>query len=87
MNGSHMMDWGNDGYGVMGYGWMIFGWIFMILFWTVIILLIVWLYKQIKGPEAEPTVMEETSLEILKKRYARGEIDKKEYEEKKKDLE
>ncbi len=71
----------------MGYGWMGIGWVFMILFWTAIILLIVWLYKQITGAEAKPTVTEDTPLEILKRRYAKGEIDKKEFEEKKKDLE
>jgi len=72
--------------GTMGYGWAATGWIFMILFWTAIILLIVWLYKQITGAESEPSVTGETPLEILKRRYAKGEIDKEEFEEKKKDL-
>ncbi len=76
----------HEGGGTMGYGWMGIGWVFMILFWTAIILLIVWLYKQITGAEAKPAVTEDTPLEILKRRYAKGEIDKKEFEEKKKDL-
>jgi putative membrane protein len=76
-----MMDyWG--GYGL---GWMyLIGPIFMVLFWAAIILLIIWLYKQITGSKDVTQV--ESALEILKKRYAKGEIDKKEFEEKKKDL-
>jgi putative membrane protein len=70
--------------GGSGWGWMFFGWIFMILFWVVIILLIIWLYKQIRGPqEATQT---ESALDVLKKRYAKGEIDKKEFEEKKRNV-
>lgn len=70
--------------GMMGSGGMLMGWVFMILFLTAIILLIVWLYKQIKAPQA--VTQTESPLDILKKRYANGEIDKKEFEEKKRDL-
>ena len=74
------------GYGMMGGGWMIFGWIFMILFWAAIILLIIWLYKQIRGPVARPETTGETAAEILKKRYASGEITKEQFDEMKKEL-
>ncbi len=71
--------------GGFGGGWMPFGWIFMILFWAVVILLIFWLYKQVTGTKDVARV--ESALEILKKRYAKGEINQKEFEEKKKDIE
>ncbi len=75
-----MMDWGG-----FGLGWMFFGWFFMILFWVAVLFLIIWLYKQIKGP-GKTVASEESPMDILKKRYAKGEIDKKEFDEKKKDL-
>jgi putative membrane protein len=75
------------GYGMMGGGWSIFGWLFMILFWAAIILAIIWLYKQIRGPTVEPTATGESPVDILKKRYASGEITKEQFEKMKKELE
>lgn len=61
------------------------GW-FMMAFWWIIILVIVaiavrWLSQQ-KGQAPK----EDSAIEVLKKRYVRGEISKEEFEEKKKDL-
>jgi putative membrane protein len=70
-------------YGHMG-GWGFgFGWIFPVLFWVLIIILIISLIHKHSdsGKESEPQ-----SLEILKQRYAKGEITKKEFEEMKKDV-
>ncbi|RJR50997.1 MAG: SHOCT domain-containing protein [Desulfobacteraceae bacterium] len=76
-----MDDWG------WGMGW--FGGIFMIAFWILIIiglvLLIRWLFQNTRGGRESPR-SESRALDILKERYARGEIDKKEFEEKKRDL-
>lgn len=91
-----MMDNWGGGYGGAG----TFGGILMMVFWVAIIvgivLLIVWLVRQTQAgsgvgpahhmPPPGGPPHGETPLEILKKRYARGEIDKAEFEEKKKDL-
>jgi putative membrane protein len=79
-----MMGWG--GYG--GYGMGIFGGLFMLLFWGLIIaglvLLVRWLWDQ--GRPAGGGRGGETPLDILKRRYARGEITKEEYDRIKQDL-
>ncbi len=66
-------------YGVMGYGMLIFGFIFWLLVLIGLVLLIKYLWEG--GAKKE-----ESALDILKKRYARGEISKEEFDEKKKDL-
>ena len=76
-----MMNWG--GFGGMGFGG--FGWIFMILFWVLIIAGVVYLVKLIVSGNSKGE-RKETAEDIVKRRYAGGEIDKKEYEEKLRDL-
>jgi putative membrane protein len=83
-------EWGH-GPGMMGggYGMGWFGSILMIAFWIAVIvgivLLIRWLIISTRTT-SHGMSSGESALEILKKRYARGEINKEEFEEKKRDL-
>ena len=76
------MYWGHE---MMGWG----GGFFMIIFWVAIIvgiaLLAKWLLA-VSGKDAG-SAAKESPIEILKRRYAEGEIGKEEFEEKKRDLE
>jgi len=72
--------WGvNEG---MGW-WMLFGWIWMLLFWGAIIWLIVWGVSQLTGAGRRN---EDTPLEIARRRYARGEITREQFDQLRQDL-
>ena len=64
--------------------WMIFNMLFGLLIIVGFVLLILWVVKKTRGAEQKPR--EESAMDILKKRYAEGEINKEEFEEKKRDL-
>ena len=65
----------------------------MPVFWILVLGLIIWAVVAAVRPSVSSggsdsvSSRADSALEVLKRRYARGEIDKKEYEEKKKDLE
>ncbi len=68
-------------WGFMGLGW---------IFWVIILAVIIWAVVKIVNTSKnnqQRTSSQETPLEILKKRYASGEISKEQFEQMKKDLE
>jgi putative membrane protein len=73
------------GYGMGGFG---FGGFFMILWWVLIIVGIVALVKWMVASSGTGSQggAGSKALDILKERYARGEIDEQEYQKKKRDL-
>lgn len=72
----------------MGFGWL--GFLAMAIFWIVIIAAAIWLLSNL-FPKDNPTAVagniSDTAVDILKKRYARGEINKEEFEAMRHDLE
>ena len=73
-----------DGFGGMGWGWIGLGMIHMILFWVLVILGIAALVRWLRSSPGSESGGR--ALEILKERYARGELTREQYEQMKRDL-
>jgi len=85
-------EWRYGVWGMMRPGMMAgFSWMWLIpVFWAVFLGLIIWAIlaavrssNESKGSDSSKA---DSALEMLKKRYARGEISKEEYEEKKEEV-
>ena len=90
--GNMMGRWGN-GYGYGGYGMGrglgIMGFLMPLLYGVVIILLVTFLFRRLRRGNRSDFIdsRQNRSLEILRERFARGEIDSAEYQSRKQDLE
>ncbi|PJK30341.1 hypothetical protein CVT23_07355 [Minwuia thermotolerans] len=78
------------GHGDWGWGHMLFGGIMMVLFWggviALIILLVRWLGSSHGQSFAGGNGQRSSARHILDERFARGEIDREEYEERRRAL-
>jgi putative membrane protein len=71
------------GYGG-GWGWMAAGWIMMLAFWVLVIAGAVVAVRWSEHPRRRRPP--ETPLEILRRRYAAGELTKEQFESMKRDV-
>lgn len=72
--------------GGWGMGWMGFGVVHSLLFWSFVVLAVLLLVRLLWGGGRETRRRDNDPIDILKERYARGEIDHAEFEERKKRL-
>lgn len=71
-------------HGMNGHGWgMGWGWIIALL---ILVALIWFIFRMVNQQNRSQDRSSQTPLDILKERYAKGEIDKDEYEERKNNL-
>lgn len=64
------------------FGWFMGG-VMMLLFWGGVVLLIAWVIREAGG---RGSLREKSALDILKERFAKGEISREEFEKIKKDI-
>ena len=76
-----------SGWGAGGFGWAMYAG--MIVFWVAVVVLIVWGIKALAvsgGVQSAPRLPYENAADVLKRRYAAGEIDAAEFEQKRREL-
>lgn len=73
-----VMMWWNNGSGY-GMGWLLMG-IAMIIFWVIVVVGVLALFR---NSRTNRTPTQDSPLEALDKRFARGEIDAEEYRSRK----
>jgi putative membrane protein len=88
MGRGHMWWWDGNGVGTWwGFGMMLV----MMLFWVVIIVGVVlgiaWILRQGTAADGGGAARRDQALDILRERYARGEISKEEFDRMRRDLE
>ena len=72
-----------------GWGWMAFGAAWMVFFWGAIVALVAWAISRLTGDRqgTEGRRSESRSaLDIAKERYARGDINREQFEQLREDL-
>ena len=82
------------GYGLNGgwYGHTLFGGFFMIIVWVAVIFFVVWMVRELSGGNrnghghGSGTDGGKAALDILKERYAKGELTKEQFETMKKEI-
>jgi putative membrane protein len=88
--GGRGFGWGTMGPGMMGgFGFPFFGGIMMILFWVLIIGGGIWLFQSLARGGGQSTwgaPTRDAPFDVLKLRYAKGEITKEQFEEMKRTL-
>jgi putative membrane protein len=70
--------WGSGSWGL---GHMAIGGLLLVLFWGTVIVLVVLAVRWLGGGAHQPPGARRAALDILEERFARGEIDKDEFEE------